>query len=253
LTGYNKEIQALQDEHRRSLSNAENEAESDKNHLEEKYRAMIDEENFLLEKLLEKHERTLSGCMELKNGVGSMTAIMTKNAESLSKILEIKYGRGKDLYMPFYIFRYGEDDFGFYPPVKVSEEKNMRKMLKLFITGDIGNKIGQFISPQTDIFDGPLEMVVESIKDKNELSKQFEKSFPFSNFLESREALDKMAVGLYQIMEWTWISQSDYIEVQRFLLEKLDNLNGGNVFNVKIQEIDEVLETPEAMETPVTE
>jgi hypothetical protein len=96
-------------------------------------------------------------------------------------------------------------------------------------------------------------MVVKAIKDKTELSKQFEKSLPMSNLLESRETLDKMAIGLYQIMEWTWISQNDYIEVQRFLLEKLDNLNGGNLFNTKIQEIDEVIETPEAMEIPVTE
>jgi hypothetical protein len=253
LTWHNKEIQDLEDEHRIRLSKAENEAESEKHLWEEKHLTRINDEKTLLEKLLEKHDRTLSGCMELKNGVSSMTATMTKNAESLSKILDIKYGKGKDLYMPFYIFRYGEDDFSFYPPVKVSEEKNMRKMLKLFISGDIGNKIGQFISPQTGIFDEHLEMVVESIKDKTKLSKQFEKSLPMSNLLESREALDKMAVGLYQIMEWTWISQSDYIEVQRFLLEKLDNLNGGNIFNIKIQGIDEVVETPEAMEIPVTE
>jgi hypothetical protein len=61
-----------------------------------------------------------------------------------------------------------------------------------------------------------------------------------------------MVVGLYQIMEWTWISESDCIKVLRFLVEKLDYLNGGNVFQVKEQEIDELVETSEPMEIAVS-
>ena len=61
-----------------------------------------------------------------------------------------------------------------------------------------------------------------------------------------------MVVGLYQIMEWGWISQKDYIKVQRFLVEKLDFLNGGNIFQ-KVQEIEETPEAPEAIEITDTE
>jgi hypothetical protein len=125
-------------------------------------------------------------------------------------------------------------------------------MLKLFIASNLGNKIGQFILPQTDILDGLFEMVIVSIKDETELSDQYMKILPMANIFESREALDRMVVGLYQIMEWTWISESDCIKVLRFLVEKLDYLNGGNVFQVKEQEIDELVETSEPMEIVVS-
>jgi hypothetical protein len=58
-------------------------------------------------------------------------------------------------------------------------------------------------------------------------------------------------VGLYQLMEWNWIKEKDYIQVQRFLLEKLDSLNGGTIFQVKQQPMDETIDMPEVMETPV--
>jgi hypothetical protein len=253
LSRFNKEIQALEDERGRRLSTAENKTESEKHQWEEKFFIKRNEEKVLQGKLLETHERTLRGCEELKNRISSVTATLMNNVESLSMICDIKYKKGKDLYMPFYIFRYGEDNFGFYPPIKVSEGKGMRKMLKLFISSNLGNKIGQFISPQTDILDGLLEMVVESIKDKTKLSDQFRQELPIANLLESRENLDKMVVGLYQIMDCAWISEKDYIEVQRFLVEKLDSLNGGNIFQTTVQEIDDLIETSEVIEIAVSE
>ncbi|MFC1803001.1 hypothetical protein ACFL0D_03430 [Thermoproteota archaeon] len=253
LGRYNKEIQALEDERGRRLSTAKSKTESEKHQWEEKFFIKRNEEKVLQGKLLETHERTLRGCEELKNRISSVTATLMNNVESLSMICDVKYKKGKDLYMPFYIFRYGEDNFGFYPPIKVSEGKGMRKMLKLFISSNLGNKIGQFISPQTDILDGLLEMVVDSIKEKTELSDQFRQELPIANLLESRENLDKMVVGLYQIMDWDWISEKEYIEVQRFLVEKLDSLNGGNIFQTTVQEIDDLIETSEVIEIAVSE
>jgi hypothetical protein len=253
LRRYNKEIQALEDERGKRLSKAENNTESEKHQWQEKFLIKRKEEKVLLGKLLGTHERTLKGCEELKNGINSTTITLMKNVESLSKILDFKYKKGIDLCMPFYIFRYGKNNFGFYPPIKVSDEKGMRKMLKVFISSNLENKIGQYISPQTDIFDGLLEMVTISIKDETKLSDQFRKALPIANLLESRETLDKMIVGLYQLMNWSWIKERDYIEVQRFLVERLDSLNGGNIFQIKMQEIDESIDTPQTMEISASE
>jgi hypothetical protein len=253
LHRYNREIEALEDEHRKKLSNTENDAKSEKHQWEERVINKRNEENVLLRNLLDSHESTLSGCDELKHKINEVKTTLLKNLDSLSKILDIKYRKGKNLYMPFYLFRYGEDTFGFYPPIKISEEKSMRKMIKLFISSNLGNKIGQFISPQTDVINGHLEMVIKSIKEETELSNQFNKEAPIINLLESRETLDKMVVGLYQIMEWDWISEKDYIEVQRFLVRKLDILNGGKIFLIQDHGIDELLETPENVEIPPIE
>ena len=244
LPRHNKDIQALEGEHERIMEKVEMKAETEKQQWEEKLLFKKIEEETLLRKLLETHDNTLRGCIELKNRISEEEATLMNNSESLTKILDIKYYKGKELSMPFYIFGYGEGNIGFYPPAKISEEKSMRKRLKLIISSNLGNKIDQFISPQTDSFDEILEMVVDSLKDETKLSIQYANALPEVNLLESRETLDKMVVGLYQIMEWGWISEKDYIKVQRFLVEKLDFLNGGNIFQ-KVQEIEE---TPEALE-----
>jgi hypothetical protein len=177
LNRHNKETQALEAERASVLSKAENKKETDKHQWEENFSIKINEEKVLLENLLETHESTLRGCEELKDRISSVTETLLKNSENLSRILDIKYKKGKDLYMPFYIFRYGEDNFGFYPPVKVSEEKSMRKRLQLFISSNLGNKIGQFILPQTEILDELLEMVVAALKMKNGYLSSSDKHF----------------------------------------------------------------------------
>ena len=252
LSRYIKEIEALEGERGKRLSKVENDAESEKQRLEEQLLLKSREEETLLRRLLETHERTLSVCKELVNRISDVKATMTKNAESLSRILHVKYENGRDMSMPFYVFRYGEDSYGFYPPVKVSEERGMRKMLKMIIAGNLGNKIGQFISPQTGVFDGLLGTVVDSLKGENELSDQFSEALQKANLLESREYLDKMIVGLCLILEQAWISDGDYIEVQRFLAEKLDYLNGGNVFQTEDQKLEGPIDSVEAVEVAIT-
>jgi len=212
-----------------------------------------DEEETLLGELFETHEMNLKGCDDFLKRISDMVATLTRDKESLSKISDIKYEKGKALSMPFYVFTFGEENYEFSPPIKVSEEKGMRMMLKLIIANNLENKIGRYISPQTEIFDEVLETVVNSIKEKTELADQYMETLSETNLLESRETLDKMVVGLYRIMEWNWIREKDYIQVQRFLVEKLDSLNGGAIFQIKQQEVDEPIDIPEAMETAVIE
>jgi hypothetical protein len=89
--------------------------------------------------------------------------------------------------------------------------------------------------------------------ERTELFDQYQEALSETNLLETRETLDKMVVGLYQIMEWGWISEKDYIEVQRFLVERLDSLNGGTLFQVKEQVMDEPIDSSEAIGIAVSE
>ena len=205
-----------------------------------------------MDELLETQERTLREFEELMNKVNDTAMKMRSDAEALSKILNIKYGKGKDVNIPFYVFRYGEE-YWFNPPVKFSEGRGIGKALKLMLTSSLGNKVGQFVSPQTNVFNCLLEKAINSLNDEAELSDQYIKALPTSNILESRETLDKMMIGLYKVMDWDWISEKDYIEVQRFLLEKLDHLNGGNVFVTREQVIEIPADTQEMMESPIIE
>ena len=252
LERLNKEVRAIEDEHGRRLSLIVSEADSEKQRCDDTYTTRFNEETVQIDELLGTHEKTLREFEELMTKVSDTATKMRSDAEALSKALDIKYAKGKEVNIPFYVFRYGEE-YWFNPPVKFSEGKGIGKTLKLMLTSSLGNKVGQFVSPQTNVFDDLLEKAINSLNDETELSDQYIKALPTSNILESRESLDKMMIGLYKVMDWDWISEKDYIDVQRFLLEKLDYLNGGNVFAPR-EEVTEIPDDlPEMTEAPVIE
>jgi hypothetical protein len=245
------EIKNVEFEHQNKLNKAEKTAESLRQQWEKRLQVRLNEEEKLQRELLDSHETVLKAYDDFLKNVREVEKTLAEDKATLGKISEIKYEKEKTLSIPFYIFNFGEENYGYYPPIKISEEKTMRTMLKLFISNNLENKITRFISPQTNVFNEILETVVNTIKEETTLSQQYTEKLSTTNLLESSETLDKMMVGLYQLMEWNWIKEKDYIQVQRFLLEKLDSLNGGTIFQVKQQPMDENVDMPEVMETQV--
>jgi hypothetical protein len=253
LKNYDKELKALEEERGKSVSEAENNAEVSKKRCEESFQIRSNEETALLGKLVETHEKVIRNLEELEKKISEVKETMVGNKENLTKVLEIKYENCQEICLPFYLFRYDEESFAFYPPIQLSQGKGIGKKLKLFMRSNLEDKIGQFVSPQTNVLNGLLEMVVNSLKDETEVKSQFIKSLQSVNLLESRETLDMMAVGLYRIMEWDWISERDYVNVQKFLVGKLDAINGGKVYQSKEQEAVTLLNASEYMEVAVSE
>jgi hypothetical protein len=249
---YIKEQKALKGELEKSLSKAESGAESEKKEWEDKQTKLIMEEEQLLENLKKTHEQTMNVTLEFLDKIKDVEKTVTENAESLSRILDIQFSKGKDILMPFYVFKYAEDNHGFYPPFKIAEQKSMMNRLKLIISNSLGSKLSKYLSPQTELFTGHMEKVINSFNEESELFEQFTGALPKGNLLESQVTLDRIIVGLYQILEWGWINEKDYIEVQRFIAEKMDSLHGGNIFKVKEQQRDSHIVTPETIEIPAS-
>jgi hypothetical protein len=243
-----KEQKALEEELVKSLSKAETEAESEKLEWEEKHSTLMKEEEKLLEDLKNIHELTWIDIRELVDKIKEVEMILSENIDCISKILDIQYGKGKDILIPFYVFKYAEDRYGFYPPFKIVEAKSMMNKLRGIISNSLGSKLSQHISPQTMIFNDHMEKVINSLNEGSELFDEFMDALPKANLLESQVILDKMVVGLYQILDWGWIKGKDYVEVQGFIAEKMDSLYGGNIFKAKEEPMDPHSLAPETVE-----
>ena len=224
-----KKIQELENERTKRISEIEAKVAAEKAAWEEKINSKKLQEEEQEAKLEETHNKTLEACTKLHTKIEEVEKTLNEDHEKISKLLKIKYDKGDTKYLPFYLFKY-EEDYGYYPPVKLSEESGVKKTLKLLFAGNLEQKMDQRLIPQTDAFNNLLEKVLNDLNEETDLSQQYNELETELNILESREILDKVEVGLYQIMEWQWISEKDYIAVQRYLVQQLDILNGGNIY-----------------------
>ena len=105
--------------------------------------------------------------------------------------------------------------------------------------------MGQYVKPDTMAFNTQMNRVLMELCTKSKLSEQYSKKISELNLLGSHSAIDRIEVGLYQLLEWQWISEKDYIMAQRYLVEKMDMLNGGNIFS---RQVDPLLDTVDVVE-----
>jgi hypothetical protein len=239
-----KEQKSLEKERVTKISMVEEKAESTKNMLNSEMDEARKEETNQNNQLQENHEKILSKISKLVELLDQSETRLIKEQKSLSKIIDLKYENGMTILVPFYIYRRGENS-GFHPPIKAVEEKGVSKTLKLLFSDSILQKMGQYITSDTMAFNTQMNRVLEEITTKSKLSVQYRKKISELNLLGSHSTIGRIEVGLYQLLEWQWISEKDYIMAQRYLVEKMDMLNGGNIFS---RQVDPLLDTVDVVE-----
>ncbi|RLI35250.1 hypothetical protein DRO66_07585 [Candidatus Bathyarchaeota archaeon] len=239
-----KEQENLEKERATKISIEEEKTESTKNMLNSEMDEARKEETAHNNQLQETHEITLRKISELVELLDQSETRLIKEQKSLSKIIDLKYEKGLTILVPFYIYRRGENS-GFHPPIKAVEEKGVSKTLKLLFSDSILQKMGQYVTSDTMSFNTQMNRVLMELCTKSKLSVQYRKKISELNLLGSHSDIDRIEVGLYQLLEWQWISEKDYIMAQRYLVEKMDMLNGGNIFS---RQVDPLLDTVDVVE-----
>ena len=239
-----KEQENLEKERATKISTEEEKTESTKNMLNSEMDEARKEETAHNNQLQETHENTLRKISELVELLDQSETRLIKEQKSLSKIIDLKYEKSMTIWVPFYIYRRGENS-GFHPPIKAVEEKGVSKTLKLLFRDSLQQKMGKYVQPDTMAFNTQMNRVLMELGTKSKLSEQYSKKISELNLLGSHSAIDRIEVGLYQLLEWQWISEKDYIMAQRYLVEKMDMLNGGNIFSRKV---DPLLDTVDVVE-----
>lgn len=239
-----KEIQEQEKTQSKRVSENENRARSEKTVWESKVEAENKQNETELAELIGRQSEVIDICSKILEKAGEIETRLNEDLQNISRLLEIKYEKGETIYLPFYLFRYG-DGYGYNPPVMLSFESGVTKTLKLLFAGNLAQRLGQKIQPQTTAFNDLLERVVGDLVAETPLSRQIEKAETEPNMLKDREIIGRIEVGLYRTMERQWISEKDYIAAQGFLVHRLDMLNGGSVYKEQEEDVIEPVEASE--------
>lgn len=209
---------------------AQRDAEIDK--MRTRYNAEIKAEG---EKIKEEERRCREEIQKKKAEKRRLEAEAKAVARRIDKLIQSKESRLRslyklcydidaetmDIYIPFYLFRYGEKTFSFYPPVAVSHTGGLLSRVKMMFADNLQSKLSMLLTPQADFLGPYLGKAVKALGRSTELSVAYRIHGDDLNLLRSHEAVDKMMVGLVQIRREGWISDSEYIRFQELLVENL--------------------------------
>ena len=178
----------------------------------------IKEEEALSREAVLRKKAEISGLEEAAKGVVSRIDRLIRSKkgklDSLSRFsLEVGI-EATDLYIPFYIFRYGKK-FDFYPPVEVPSSKGIISRFKRALAENLPSRMALFLKPRAEFIEKYLAKAVRApVRNKGLVAVDDE-----ANLLRSHSAIDKMMMGLVKMRLKGWIGNGDYIRLHEALIE----------------------------------
>lgn len=203
-------------------------------------------EKQLIEELEKNGKDSLEKIKEINNLLENLEDKVKEEQEYLANLLNLKYKDGEHIYVPFYIHK-SDNVYGYLTPTRIEESGGVKKTLKVIFAENLREKILENVEPETESINVLMEKLIKELSEESKLSREYKKKIGEKNRLTSRDMLDKIEVGLYKLFEWEWINEKDYMIAQKSLVEKMDTLNGGNLFQ---REIEPLTDTPLQLEVP---
>jgi len=188
------------------------------------------------EEKLKEHESTTQRAVkkindeisELESDTKGMTKkidrliqLKKKKLNSLSRLSLNLQVENTDLYVPFYVFNYGEKNFDFYAPIVASSAKGFLSRFRRILADNLQDKMTQLINPRINFVERYLERAAKALSKRGDISTAYRSAGKKLNLLRCREAVDNIMIGLVKIRKEGWINDSEYIRLQDNLVEKL--------------------------------
>jgi hypothetical protein len=130
-----------------------------------------------------------------------------------------------EINIPFYVFHFGQKRFDFYPPVEVVGSPSLFSRFRRMLADDLESKVNMLIRPMGGFSDRFLERVVKSLGRDNPVGRAYRQEAERLNLFRSREAVDKMMLGLSRLRRGGWISDGDYIRLQEAIVDQIGSIS----------------------------
>ncbi len=157
---------------------------------------------------------------EVASRINRLISSKKNRRRSLSKLCFDIEAETTDLFVPFYIFQYGER-FEFHPPVVACSARGFVSRFKRMLADNLQRKMTQLIKPRADFIEKYLAKAVKALGKKSNLKAEYQRASDKLNLLRRREAVDQIIIGLLKIQQEGWISESEYIRLQGVLIQNL--------------------------------
>jgi len=174
-----------------------------------------------VKKIIDEISDLESGTKGVTKKIDRLIQLKKKKLNSLSRLSLNLQVENTDLYVPFYIFNYGEKNFDFYAPIVATSAKGFLSRFRRMLADNLQEKMTQLIKPRINFIERYLERAAKALSKRGDLSTAYRSAGNMLNLLRSRQAVDNIMIGLVKIRKEGWISDSEYIMLQDNLVEKL--------------------------------
>ncbi|KON31283.1 hypothetical protein AC482_01295 [miscellaneous Crenarchaeota group-15 archaeon DG-45] len=185
----------------------------------------IESEEARILREVQGREAEISKLEEAARGVASQIDRLIRSKKgklnSLSRLRFDVEAEAMDLYVPFYVFRYGGKRFDFHPPVVASSSRGLISRFRRMLAENLQSKMAQLIRPRAGFVEELLGKAVRALRGGRDHASEYRLAEEGLNLLRSRAAVDKIMAGLVKIRREGWISDDEYIRLQEALVENL--------------------------------
>lgn len=173
------------------------------------------QEKLDLESLIEAEARGIAG------QINALIRRKRNRLNSLSRVCLDLEVEDMELYIPFYIFQYGEKRYDFYPPMVVAGSGGLFSRFRRMLADNVESKLSMLIRPRGGFTEKYLAKAVKSLRKNTALTKKYRQEAENMNLFRSLGALDKIMKGMVKMRREGWISDSEYIRLQDALIDQL--------------------------------
>ena len=126
------------------------------------------------------------------------------------------------MYVPFYVFKYGENRYDFHSPVFVGGGHGLFSRFRRMLAENLESKITLLIRPRETFIEQYINRAVRALGSRKGPGTAYGKQVEEQNLFGDRRATDLMMQGLVRMRREDWINDNEYIRFQVSLVDKLN-------------------------------
>jgi Mg2+ and Co2+ transporter CorA len=192
---------------------------------EDKIKVEDERVNTEVQKRLDVESLIEAEAKEITKQIDALIQKKRNRLNSLSKSYLALEAKDLELYIPFYVFQYGEKRFDFYPPMAVAGSGGLFSRFRRMLADNVESKLSMLIRPRGGFVEKYLAKASKSLGRKTKLAQKYRQEAENMNLFRSPGALNMIMKGLVKMRREGWISDSEYIRLQDTLIDKLSMIS----------------------------
>jgi hypothetical protein len=142
--------------------------------------------------------------------------------KSMDRVLVEMDVEETEIYVPFYVFKYGNKRYDFHPPVFVGGGQGLFSRFRRMLAENIERKITLLIRPRETFIEQYIARMAKTIESRKGQGMDYGMQVEAQNLFRERRATDLIMKGLVRMRREDWINDNEYIRFQVSLVDKLD-------------------------------
>ena len=214
-------VKALEAKRDGEIKKARDKSKTELKAAEDKIREAQKRAKAQIQKKLDMSSLIEAEAREITRQIDAMIRKKRNDLRSVSRVKLDLDAEETELYIPFYVFQYGEKRFDFHPPALVAGSRGFLSRFRRMLAESLESKVRMLISPQGLFAERYIAKAVKTLGGNTAHGSMYRKEAEGLNLFRRRGAMDMMMTGLVKMRREGWISDGEYIMLQEGLVDRL--------------------------------